>query len=202
MYKNSIIILIRNPILGKVKTRLARNIGAEHALKIYKYLLRYTKSVVTQVECSHLVFYSDFIEYKDIWDNDNFHKFIQSGSEFGERMYNAFKIALKYHEKSLIIGSDCYEITPTILNNAFKQLDSYDIVIGPAEDGGYYLLGMKRLYSRLFRNKEWSTSSVLKDTINDIEKLDLSYYLLPVLSDIDEIEDLKNSDLIKKLNLE
>jgi len=202
MKNNALIILVRNPILGKVKTRLAGDIGEKNALKIYKILLNYTKSVVCEVNCSRLIFYTDLIEENDIWDYHQFQKFKQEGSEFGERMLNAFKIALKTHNKAMIIGSDCYEITPEILEEGFKKLDYNDIVIGPAEDGGYYLLGMKKIFPRFFNDKKWSSEHVLEETLNDFKTLNLSYYLLPKLRDIDDIEDLRESGLDRKVNLE
>ncbi|TXT65982.1 MAG: Glycosyltransferase [Promethearchaeota archaeon] len=193
----AIIILIRNPILGKVKTRLAVDIGAEKTLKIYELLLNHTKYVVSEVICTRLLFYSDFIDDEDNWNEILFQKYLQKGGDLGMRMYNAFKIALRDHERALIIGSDCYELTSKILDDAIENLKNYDVVIGPAADGGYYLLGLKKLYPQLFKNKTWSTSTVFNDTMKDINDLKLCVYALPILSDIDNIYDLKRS----KLNL-
>ncbi|MEJ2278029.1 MAG: TIGR04282 family arsenosugar biosynthesis glycosyltransferase [Candidatus Lokiarchaeota archaeon] len=193
MNKKASIILIRNPILGKIKTRLAKDIGEENTLKVYRILLDYTKSVVTKVDCARLLFYSEFIDTNDIWEPNLFIKYVQIGSNLGERMSNAFKIALKDYEEVIIIGSDCYELRPEILTLAFDQLKSHDIVLGPAKDGGYYLLGLKKFYPQLFENKEWSTSTVFMDTLNDVKRLDLSIFLLPTLSDIDNVYDLKDS---------
>ncbi|MFX1393729.1 MAG: TIGR04282 family arsenosugar biosynthesis glycosyltransferase [Promethearchaeota archaeon] len=201
MNKNSLIILIRNPKLGCVKTRLAAKIGDEDALKVYKALLDYTKSITSEINSSRLLFYSNFIDDNDLWDNGLFKKFLQVGNSFGSRMCNAFKIAFKNHEKAVIIGSDCDELSPKIIRDAFNKLSKFDVVLGPAKDGGYYLMGLTKIYPELFMNKKWSTSSVLNDTLEDIKKLGLSYYLLPVLSDIDDFEDFKNSKLYKKIIL-
>ncbi|MFX1521628.1 MAG: TIGR04282 family arsenosugar biosynthesis glycosyltransferase [Promethearchaeota archaeon] len=198
MKDNALIILIRNPILGCVKTRLATDIGDAKALQIYKVLLKYTYSITREVQCSRLLFYSDFIDENDDWGTDNFTKFLQVGSSFGERMRQAFEVALENHAKAVIIGSDCTELTPEIIREAFNQLDAFDVTLGPAKDGGYYLLGLKKVYPELFMNKQWSTSTVFSDTINDINRLGLSLFLLPVLSDIDNFDDLKNSRLFEK----
>ena len=201
MNKDALIILIRNPQLGRVKTRLAAKIGDKGALKVYTALLDYTQLVASEIHSSRFLFYSNFIDDKDSWDNRIFTKFLQEGKNFGTRMCNAFKIALNNHEKAVIIGSDCEELTSEIIKEAFNRLSEFDVILGPAKDGGYYLMGLKKIYPELFTNKEWSTSSVFKDTLNDIKKIGLSYYLLPILSDIDDFEDFKNSKLYKKIVL-
>ena len=93
-------------------------------------------------------------------------------------------------EKVVLIGSDCYELTPEILQNAFRQLETHDAVIGPAADGGYYLLGFSRPNYSVFRQKNWSTSTVFNDTVNDLKKQHFSWFQLPVLNDVDEEKDL------------
>ena len=183
--------------MGCVKTRLAAEIGDESALKVYMALLDYTRSIASEINSSRLLFYSDFIEENDSWNTQLFSKFLQEGNSFGIRMCRAFELALKDHERAVIIGSDCEELTPKIISDAFDILSEFDVVLGPAKDGGYYLMGLKKIYPELFTNKQWSTSSVLDDTLNDIKKLRLSFYLLPVLSDIDDFEDFKNSKLCK-----
>jgi rSAM/selenodomain-associated transferase 1 len=198
----ALIILIRNPQLGRVKTRLAGKIGDKGALKVYTILLEYTRTVASEVQCSRLLFYSDFIDENDEWDKHAFTKFLQEGNSFGARMQKAFELAFKDHEKVVIIGSDCDELTPNIIKEAFEHLTESEVVLGPAKDGGYYLLGLKKVYPELFTNKQWSTSSVFSDTLNDIKRLKLSLYLLPVLSDIDNFEDLKNSKLYNKIPIE
>jgi len=201
MNKNALIILIRNPQLGCVKTRLAAEIGEESALKVYMALLDYTRSIASEIDSSRLLFYSDFIEENDSWNPRLFTKFLQKGNSFGARMCRAFELALKDHERAVIIGSDCEELTPKIIRDAFNILSEFDVVLGPAKDGGYYLMGLKKIYPELFTNKQWSTSSVLDDTLQDIKKLGLSFYFLPTLSDIDDFEDFKNSKLCKKILL-
>lgn len=199
MDENALIILIRNPQLGRVKTRLAAKIGDERALKVYMALLDYTRSIAIEIDASRLLFYSDFIDENDSWDCELFTKFLQKGNSFGTRMCRAFELTLNNRQKAVIIGSDCVELTSHIIRKAFDKLSTFDVVLGPAKDGGYYLMGLKKVYPELFINKRWSTSSVLADTLNDIKNLGLSFYLLPVLSDIDEFEDFKSSKLSKKI---
>jgi len=201
MDKSAVIILIRNPVLGRVKTRLATDIGNFNALNVYKTLLNYTRNITNSIHSSRLLFYSDFIDFNDEWEDGIYKKYLQYGNDFGEKMLNAFKIALTQHNLAVIIGSDCLELNSQIINLAFKKLKEYDVVIGPAKDGGYYLMGLKKVYPQLFQDKNWSTDSVLSETINTIKDLDLTYQLLPLLGDIDTLQDLKASKLYEQLDL-
>ena len=190
-----LIIFVKNPVLGKVKTRLAAGIGEKKALEVYLHLLEITKNVALKSDCTRNVFYSDEIE-NDGWDKDSFNKFEQEGDSLGDRMNNAFEQVFALGaKKAVIIGSDCPELSADIIEKAFEILNEKDVVIGPAKDGGYYLIGMKKLYPVLFEGKKWSTASVLQETINDIIEKDLSYSLLPELSDLDNLDDLKHSQL-------
>ena len=108
-------------------------------------------------------------------------------------MLNAFKVTFKLgYERTILIGSDCNELTPEVLEHAIRALDENDLVIGPAKDGGYYLIGMKKLHPKLFVYKNWSTPTVFKEAIFEAKELNFKYYLLPVLSDIDNEQDLGN----------
>ena len=186
-----LMIFVKNPRLGKVKTRLAKDVGDEKALDIYINLLcRHTRTVTDQIACTHQVGYTWEIEPADIWDG--YDKFPQQGEGLGERMELAFQQAFSDgFQKVCIIGSDCLELRAEHLNTAFQALDHHDVVIGPAKDGGYYLLGMKRLHPSFFRNKQWSTETVLPDTLQDIQSLQLTVQQLETLSDVDTVKDLK-----------
>jgi rSAM/selenodomain-associated transferase 1 len=189
--KKAIIIFTKNPELGKVKTRLAKTIGADKALEIYKKLLDYTRNIVEPVNVDKFVFYSETIVDFDKWENTIYHKKLQRGTDLGIRMQNAFEELFQLHYESVcIIGSDCYELNSEIIEKAFRQLEQEEVVIGPTFDGGYYLLGMNKLNTELFQNKNWSTESVYDDTIGDIKELSLRYFDLEKLSDIDEEKDV------------
>ncbi len=189
---NTLLIFIKNPEKGKVKTRLAQTLGEEQALKIYRALLRYTRQVALGVDARRILFYSDFIEEEDEWSPQDFQKMVQNGADLGERMSNAFLLGLIGPEdKALIIGSDCPLLSPEIIYTAFQKLDEYPFVVGPATDGGYYLLGMRQHTPTLFHEIEWSTDRVLQLTLEKIEHLGASYFLLPELPDIDYEEDWK-----------
>ncbi len=188
---NALLIFIKNPVKGKVKTRLAQTVGEDQALMIYLELLRHTRDIAQQVDANRLLYYSHFIDQEDEWSKDIFHKVLQQGNDLGAKMGNAFEQALSTHKKAVIIGSDCASLTPEIVNEAFRLLDHYDFVLGPAIDGGYYLLGMKSFYPEVFENIAWSTDEVAAATIDRIDALHKTYSLLPLLSDIDYEEDWK-----------
>lgn len=194
MSKSLLIIFAKNPGLGKVKTRIAAALGNEKALAIYHILLTHTIEVTRDLNIDKTVVYSDYVDSEDKWENDIYSKDIQRGNNLGERMHNAFLAGFaKGYQHICIIGTDNLEITPGIIDRAFFDLKNHDLVVGPAKDGGYYLLGMKKMYSALFQNKKWSTSSVLKDTLQDTAALKLSVAQLPLLNDVDTKEDWDRS---------
>lgn len=192
--KSALIIFVRNPVLGKVKTRLAAGIGEAKALQVYEHLLQHTQSIVNDLEVTKFVYYADKINNGDLWNDLEKRK--QHGDDLGERMQNAFEeLFAAGFSKVCIIGSDCFELTSDIVTKAFAVLDTKDLVIGPVMDGGYYLLGTNKLIPQLFINKTWSTSTVFSDTLKDAASLNLSVMQLPVLNDIDNESDFRNSVL-------
>jgi rSAM/selenodomain-associated transferase 1 len=195
--ENLLIIFARNPVLGKVKTRLARDVGAEKALEVYLKLLEHAHKTADQVDCTKHVYYTDGVDEFGLLDYFKFEKRIQEGSDLGERMHNAIKSGLdEGFQNVIIIGSDCIEITPQLIEDAFEALSSHDCVLGPANDGGYYLIGMSDLHPGLFKDKKWSSADVLLDSILDLQNEGLTYKLLATLNDIDTKDDL---DQVKDL---
>ena len=188
--KNLLLIFTRNPEPGKVKKRLAASIGDEPALEIYKFLLKHTLEITKDLPADKEVYYSEKIEKEDLWD-ENYSKKLQKGEDLGERMKNAFQNGFESgYRNIIIIGSDLYDLQKNDLEKAFSALEISDYVIGPAIDGGYYLLGMKSLNLKLFKNKSWSTASVFEDTIKDINSKNIT--ILEKRNDIDVFEDIKN----------
>jgi len=192
-----LIVFIKNPVLGKVKTRLASSIGEVEALTVYNKLLDHTLNISKPLSIDKVVYYSEFIPGDDVWSASGFNQELQQGDNLGERMMNAFiKAFQQRYERVAIIGSDCFDLTTNILTDAYDELNKGDVVVGPALDGGYYLLGMRSLHRELFLNKTWSTDTVLNDTLENIHELALSFSLLPLLRDIDTEQDLKESSLL------
>ncbi|WP_242928683.1 TIGR04282 family arsenosugar biosynthesis glycosyltransferase [Pontibacter vulgaris] len=193
--KRLLLLFVRNPELGKVKTRLAATVGPETALEIYLHLLQHTRSVTEKLSVDKAVYYSDKVELQDMWPDKVYQKKLQPAGDLGEKMAAAFEKAFtEGYTSVVIIGSDCQQLTQEIIERAFEELKSHAVVIGPALDGGYYLLGMNRLYPELFRNKHWSTKQVFPETIEDLQRLHVNYTLLPHLSDVDYLEDLENPE--------
>jgi uncharacterized protein len=191
MSKSLLIIFVRNPVPGQVKTRLAATIGPDKALEVYRVLVERTKEVTRSLPMDKAVYFSDALEENDGWQDDQYQKQVQQGGELGERMADAFLAGFsRGYQRVGIIGSDCYELTPEVLQQAFGLLADHDLVLGPATDGGYYFMGMTRFLPALFTNKTWSSPTVLRDTLADAERLHLNPALLPALTDVDEEKDL------------
>lgn len=201
--RNALIVFLKNPEPGRVKTRLAAGIGEEKALRIYLELLAITAEAVKNLAGASVFLYfnesppgdASTEEHQariDAFRNaDDCTVAVQTGSDLGIRMLNAFEEVKKQgFEKICIIGTDCPDVSTGLLEEAFHELDNSDLVVGPAFDGGYYLLGMKQIHARLFGKKNWSTPSVLDSTLADAEKAGLSSALLRKLRDIDDTDDL------------
>ena len=189
--KNLLLIFTRNPELGKGKRRLAATVGDKAALDIYTFLLEHTVKITNTLYAEKTVYYSEEIWEKDIWDTAIYKKKVQSGVDLGDRMANAFLDGFNNgFDKIIIIGSDMLDLNKEDLEHAFKTLDANDYVVGPAEDGGYYLLGMKKYNADLFANKTWGTDTVLADTLNTLEGKKTA--LLAVKNDVDYYEDIKD----------
>lgn len=196
-HKNLLIIFTRNPILGKVKTRLAKTVGDKTALDIYTFLLKKTKEITLDSPCDKVVYYSEKLIKNDIWNCNSFRKEVQFGEDLGAKMKNSFYDAFENnYRKVVLIGSDIYDLESYHINEAFKKLETNDVVMGPALDGGYYLIGLKKMHPKIFDNKRWGSSTVRKDTLKNLEKVDV--HLLPVLNDVDVIEDIEHHPAFTK----
>ena len=197
MPKQLLIVFVKNPQFGKVKTRLAKTIGNKKALEVYKKLLAITEKSTQNINVDCHIYFSDFIE-ENYWKNTP--KFVQKGNHIGERMANAFEDSFKQgYQQIILIGSDIPDINKTIINNGFKALETKSFVFGPAEDGGYYLVGMKYYLSSIFKRKPWSQPSLLEETLIELKQNNQSYTLLETLNDIDTFEDLKSSGFYNEI---
>ena len=194
---NAIIVFAKLPVDGKVKTRLAEKMGDKFAVSFYKFCAEHTFDEVLKLKqpASDLfLFYSEESELEQIkkWASEKFSYYSQKGNDLGEKMYNAFRLIFNSGYKNVVlIGTDIPDINYKIIEKAFSYLETADCVLGPASDGGYYLLGLKSNTIDLFSGIEWSGDSVLKKTIKKLKHLGISYFLLDKLIDIDTQEDLK-----------
>jgi len=191
-----LIVFSKNPVAGQVKTRLAASIGDAKALRIYEQLRELTRQAATGSGAAKAIAYSDFIPETDLLLTGGAEAWLQQGGDLGERMHNAFVKGFSLgFSRVALIGTDCPEITPFILDLAFRKLDACDVALGPARDGGFYLAALKRPFPELFLDRTWSTSSVLTDSLRIIRDHARTCDLLPALSDIDTFDDLKSSGL-------
>jgi rSAM/selenodomain-associated transferase 1 len=192
-----LIVFVRNPEMGKVKTRLAKVVGDESALQVYNLLLKHTHQITAPLNFRKFIYYTDGIPEHDRWSDPGYTRRQQFGNDLGQRMAHAFKELFEQgFKRVLIIGSDCYQLQTSTIEEAIDLLNNHDVVIGPTYDGGYYLLGMNSFTPELFLGKPWSTDQVCKKTIEDLNRLDLSFYLMNYLHDVDEAADLEVNGIV------
>ena len=200
MADNFLIIFVKNLVPGMVKTRLAEDVGMFLALDVYQELVKHTADTVKKVDADKTVFYSEYVEVEDVFEGEDFDYNVQVGNTLGERMQNAFQYAFdKGYSRVTIIGSDCYELKAKHLEEAFDQLEINDIVVGPAKDGGFYMLGLNGSCPALFDGKEYSHDKVLEELLTEINELELEYHVLEKLTDVDTLADMKDTPLMKVL---
>jgi uncharacterized protein len=193
--KKLIIVFVKNIKLGKVKTRLAKTIGDEGAFEVYKELVEITEKATSTIDLDKVIYFSDaIVETK--WEKTE--KRVQFGVDLGARMKNAFSEGFELgYESIILIGSDLPDISNTIIENGFNELENNEVVFGPAQDGGYYLIGMNQLYANVFKDKPWSQSNLLKITLEELEQNNINFSLIETLNDIDTFEDLIASEFYK-----
>ena len=191
-----LIIFSKNPVAGRVKTRLASSIGDPEALRVYETLRGLTEKATSAADAEKAIFYSDFIPETDLFLTGNVTAHLQDGGDLGKRMHRAFLkgFELGFH-RVVLIGTDCPELSTFLIDRAFQCLTEDDMVMGPARDGGFYLVGLTRPFPELFLDRTWSTPEVLNDSLRIAREHHSGCTLLPALSDIDTIDDLLNSGL-------
>lgn len=195
MNKSALGIIFRIPEYGKIKKRLAAHIGNEEALKAYSSMLHETFKKVRQLSRQ-----DNSIDVYGFYDgtiskNESLLKDIQTmpqdGRDLGEKMYNAIKYLHETgYKKFVLIGADSPDLPIHYIKDAFLKLNDYELVLGPTEDGGYYLIGMNRPLSAIFKDIQWGSSNVLHDTIKKAENKEIRYFLIPFWYDIDTPDDL------------
>lgn len=198
--ENLLIIFAKNSVPGKVKTRLAQSHGDAFAFEVYERLVGITEKESLLLSNTDIhVYFSDTIT-ESPWSNQK--KFVQKGTDLGERMKNAFEQGFSMGYQRIIgIGTDLPDLDAKIMSEALSKLESTDTVFGPSEDGGYYLIGMRKMIPEIFDNKPWSTDSLLRITLDELISLHFSTSQLEPLNDIDTIDDLKSSWLGKEFSV-
>jgi len=192
-----LILFAKYPQASQVKTRLGKDLGDEKSAEIYRGLV---EQIVAQTQPAakdyqRALFFDppdragDFQKWFPIIE----HQFPQEGVSLGDRLKNAFESSLKGRaSRVVVVGSDCPYVDQSLIQRSFRSLDFHDLVLGPASDGGYYLIGLKKLYYPLFQHISWSTGKVLSQTEDRALSLNLKIHRLPTLSDIDTLQDYQS----------
>lgn len=189
-------IMARYPRAGDTKTRLAADIGAQQAADFYSICARtiFSEMRNVPVHISKFIFFTGNSNWDKVsqWTGDGFDLLPQVGTNLGKRLANSFsQLFSSGIERAALIASDVPDISLAVIDEAFSALESNDIVLGPAHDGGYYLIGMNRLNKALFKGIRWGSEEVLQDTLARVVESGLSFYMLPALIDIDSVADLR-----------
>jgi rSAM/selenodomain-associated transferase 1 len=188
--KAALIILVHDSVPCTVITGKVNTISETESVVVRHQLLLHTQHITMPLPADKFLFLNEDGKDNSIWTNTGYIKRMRRGRSAGEIMMHAFStiFSLGYSEV-VAIGSDSIETEINHLEQAFDYLSNYDVVIGPAQEGGFYLLGMKKMQPSLFKQKAWNTPVLLEQMLIDIAKLNLNYHLLQVLSDVDEEKD-------------
>ncbi|MTE26443.1 TIGR04282 family arsenosugar biosynthesis glycosyltransferase [Winogradskyella ouciana] len=190
-----VIVFVKNIKLGTVKTRLAKTVGDYGAFEVYSELVKITEKATEALDIDKRIYFSN-AAVDTQWENE--FKTVQKGIDLGERMLNAFKDGFEAgYERIVLIGSDLPDINSTHIENGLDALKTNDMVFGPAEDGGYYLVGMSKMEELIFKNKPWSQANLLELTLQELEEKQAKVGILETLNDIDNYDDLIVSDFYK-----
>lgn len=188
MSKVLVIVFVKNIKLGKVKTRLAKTIGNQGAFYIYSELVKVTEKATEDLSVDKRIYFSDAVVASK-WENN--YKAVQHGVNLGERMKNAFQKGFADgYNRIVLIGSDLPDITANHINKGLDALKQNEVTFGPAEDGGYYLIGLSKMHDFVFDNKPWSQSNLLEKTLTELKENSVTFTTLDTLNDIDTYEDL------------
>ena len=188
---NALVIFVKNARRGHVKTRLASSLGKDKALSIYLALCERVRNVCLGFSGKCYVYYSEYIPPEpDVWEDDFFIKRKQYPvADLGLRMQAAFNELLPVHSSVRLIGTDIPHLSNDLLEESILLLKNTDVILGPSDDGGYYLIGMKKTNDFLFNNMTWSVDTVFSETIQRISRNNATYHLLKTLPDIDTADD-------------
>lgn len=193
---NNLIIFTRYPEPGKTKTRLIPLLGENGAALLHFEMIKYSllqvqklrQTMAVELEI-HFAGGSEQLMQNCLGKGITYRQ--QQGQDLGERMRRAFQTCFAANMRSVVlIGTDCPDINQTILEEAFMALQDHDLVLGPATDGGYYLIGLNYLVPELFKGVPWGSSQVLEQTKTIAQAMGLKVSYLKYLSDIDRPEDL------------
>ncbi len=192
-------LFAKQPVEGEVKTRLIPQIGAHNATAVYRHCLQYNLNLARQTPYDQQLWLNRMSEDK-LFSQHPCH--LQQGKDLGEKMFNALNKGLSQYAKTILIGSDCLDLTLEILEKVDAKLSDNDLVIVPALDGGYVLVAAsKQIVPEIFSDISWSTERVLQQTLTKCMQHKIKTFILDPLRDIDHAEDLQHyPELARYLN--
>ena len=190
-----VLLFVRAPELGKVKTRLEKKLDAETVLALYRCFVEDIINTLASGEFTVTVYFTPSHKEPKVrdWLGNATHIQVQTGKSLGEKMRNAFLNAFATRvDQAVLIGSDTPDLDIRIIKEAFALLENKDVTIGPAEDGGYYLMGFRNdaFDGNVFTGIDWGTEHVYRQTIRYIRDAGLNVHVLSSRQDIDTFEDL------------
>jgi len=202
---NKLLIFTKSPVLGEVKTRLQPDYSQEQSLTLHKNMMLNTLALTKKLNnidielcCTpsrNTMFFLECENQYPLTLSD------QQGADLGERMAFSLSVALQTHAKVIIVGTDCPALDEEYIEQAIQALEHHDVVLGPAEDGGYVLLGLRKFSAELFSDISWGSNRVLEQTRQVLEDLSWSYKELGIMHDIDRPEDLRRyKDLLIEIS--
>jgi len=182
-----LIVFVKAPRSAAAKTRLAESIGTEAACAAYRRLVETLLKQLRSLRAVELCFSPDDAAAEiQGWLQEDWNSSPQGGGDLGQRLQSAFERAFATGVKrAVIIGSDCPAIIAEDIDKAWRSLQTHDVVLGPATDGGYWLIGLGRPQPQLFHDIPWSTERVFIETTKRIQQAGLSVQLLRELQDVD-----------------
>jgi rSAM/selenodomain-associated transferase 1 len=191
-----IFIMTKFPEVGKVKMRLAESVGEEAATSLYRCFIQDTLTIVQSLDIPfHIAVHPPkSVEEFQEWLGPSFQYIQQKGMNLGKRLQNGFLAMFqKGYRQVIALASDSPDLPPEIVQNAISSLQTYRVVIGPASDGGYYLVGFSSdsFIREVFEDISWSTETVFQETLSRVESVTSKVYVLPEWSDIDTKSDLR-----------
>ncbi len=193
--KNCMLFFVKDPVKGGVKSRLAAELDDTISLELYKYFILDMLVTLTtcEAQCLICVYPQSALGKVREWVGAKYDYLPQEGKDLGERMKNSFIKAFSMeYERAILIGSDIPDLPSSIVSQAFRMLETNDAVVGPARDGGYYLIGFRNdtLVTDVFDTIKWGGKTVLRNTLNRLQKSAYRVHLLPPWSDVDTIADV------------
>jgi rSAM/selenodomain-associated transferase 1 len=195
--ENSLIIIAKYPEKENVMTRLKDKMTDEERLRLYESLLQQTVHKLKSIPGVDTCIAFAPPDSEEYFLNFGVHLIPLPAGDLGIRMFHAFKeVFIKGYARAALVGVDIPDLSGSIITRAFKLLSVNDLVFGPANDGGYYMVGMSSLVKEVFEDVPWSTEETLQSSLDKAGHYGYSVGFTETLSDIDTVKDLKNLDLI------